>query len=234
MTTLGCLKSESESRARRIMDRRWFGCAALARQPGGNEFCLRSANHKPAVSRASVEWVAYHVAFEDSGVGCSIGHCCGVRARRMVVRPASLRRHRRRLGRDRFRPLARRPSRQFHRRSEGRDGAGADLGERRGGRFRRGRRCRQSADRRFGDWRPGDWRPGTGASETGACEATAAPLSVAIAASRSGSAPVIYLSKNGPADYRIFVRSKTFTARDAAALIVGAGDGHHHVIAASL
>jgi hypothetical protein len=70
--------------------------------------------------------------------------------------------------------------------------------------------------------------------ETGACEATAAPLSVAVAAGRSGSAPVIYLSKNGPADYRIFVRSKTFTARDAAALIVGAGDGHHHLTAASL
>jgi hypothetical protein len=80
----------------------------------------------------------------------------------------------------------------------------------------------------------GTGAPGTGASETGACEATAAPLSVAIAASRSGSAPVIYLSKNGPADFRIFVRSKTFTARDAAALIVGAGNGHHHVIAASL
>ena len=80
----------------------------------------------------------------------------------------------------------------------------------------------------------GTGAPGTGAPETGACETTAAPLSVAIAASRSGSAPVIYLSKNGPADYRIFVRSKTFTARDAAALIVGAGDGHHHVIAASL
>jgi hypothetical protein len=75
---------------------------------------------------------------------------------------------------------------------------------------------------------------GTGAPETGACNATAAPLSVAIAAGRSGSAPVIYLSKNGPADYRIFVRSKTFTARDAAALIVGAGDGHHHLTAASL
>ena len=45
-----------------------------------------------------------------------------------------------------------------------------------------------------------------------------AQLSVAISASPSGSAPVIYLSQDGPADYRIFVRSKTFTARDAAAL----------------
>jgi hypothetical protein len=34
---------------------------------------------------------------------------------------------------------------------------------------------------------------------------------------------VIYLSHEGPADYRIFVRSKTFSQRDAAALVVGAG-----------
>jgi hypothetical protein len=74
----------------------------------------------------------------------------------------------------------------------------------------------------------------TGAPGTGACEATAATLSVAVSASRSGSAPVIYLSKDGPADYRIFVRSKAFTARDAAALIVGAGGGHPHLTAASL
>lgn len=68
----------------------------------------------------------------------------------------------------------------------------------------------------------------------GACEATAATLFVAISASRSVSAPVIYLSDNGPADYRIFVRSKTFTARDAAALIVGASSGHRRMQAASL
>jgi hypothetical protein len=78
--------------------------------------------------------------------------------------------------------------------------------------------------------------PETGAPETGACEASAATLSVAVAASPSGSGPVIYLSKDGPADYRIFVRSKSFTARDAAALIAGAGagDGHPHLTAASL
>jgi len=79
-----------------------------------------------------------------------------------------------------------------------------------------------------------DDSPETGAPETGACEATAATLSVAVSAGRAGSAPVIYLSKDGPADYRIFVRSKTFTAREAAALIVGAGDGHPHLTAASL
>jgi hypothetical protein len=76
--------------------------------------------------------------------------------------------------------------------------------------------------------------PEPSAPETGACEATAATQSVAVSASRSGSAPVIYLSRDGPADYRIFVRSKAFTARDAAALIVGAGGGHPHLTAASL
>jgi hypothetical protein len=45
---------------------------------------------------------------------------------------------------------------------------------------------------------------------------------------------VIYLSPNGPADYRIFVRSKTFSAREAAALIVGANGGHRRLEAALL
>jgi hypothetical protein len=67
-----------------------------------------------------------------------------------------------------------------------------------------------------------------------ACEVTPATQFVAISETSSGSAPVIYLSPNGPADYRIFVRSKTFTARDAAALIVGASGGHPHMAAASL
>jgi hypothetical protein len=75
--------------------------------------------------------------------------------------------------------------------------------------------------------------------ETSACEATAAPQFVTISDSPSGSAPVIFLSPDGPADYRVFVRSKSFTARDAAALIVGAriAGGHGgdpHLAAASL
>jgi hypothetical protein len=70
--------------------------------------------------------------------------------------------------------------------------------------------------------------------EASACETTPATQLVAISASPSGSAPVIYLSQDGPADYRIFVRSKTFTARYAAALIVGANGGHPHMAAASL
>jgi hypothetical protein len=71
-------------------------------------------------------------------------------------------------------------------------------------------------------------------AEGGACETNAATKRVAISAAAAGNAPVIYLSTEGPADYRIFVRSKTFSARDAAALIVGAGDSHRRVEAASL
>jgi hypothetical protein len=70
-------------------------------------------------------------------------------------------------------------------------------------------------------------------TEDNACEANAATQFIAISDSPSGAAPVIYLSRNGPADYRIFVKSKTFSARDAAALIVGASGGHPN-LAASL
>ena len=71
-------------------------------------------------------------------------------------------------------------------------------------------------------------------AEADACEANAATKLVAISATAAAGAPVIYLSPDGPADYRIFVRSKTFTAREAAALIVGASGGHHRLQAASL
>jgi hypothetical protein len=66
-----------------------------------------------------------------------------------------------------------------------------------------------------------------------ACTANAATRYVAISVSPSASEPLIYLSEDGPADYRIFVRSKRFSARDAAALIVGAR-GEPHRLAASL
>ena len=65
------------------------------------------------------------------------------------------------------------------------------------------------------------------------CGANAATRLVAISATPGSSAPVIYLSPDGPIDYRIFVRSKTFSAREAAALVVGAG-GQHRVRAAAL
>ena len=70
-------------------------------------------------------------------------------------------------------------------------------------------------------------------SEDNACEMSAATQFIAISGRPSVGAPVIYLSPNGPADYRIFVKSNTFTAREAAALIVGASGGHPR-LAASL
>jgi hypothetical protein len=54
------------------------------------------------------------------------------------------------------------------------------------------------------------------------------------AAEGSSSGPVIYLSHDGPADYRIFVKSRTFTVREAAALIVGAHNTHRLLASASL
>lgn len=71
-------------------------------------------------------------------------------------------------------------------------------------------------------------------SEPGACESHSPPQLVAISTSPSPSEPVIYLSTEGPADYRIFVRSKSFSARDAAALIVSARGAQPRVVAASL
>ena len=71
-------------------------------------------------------------------------------------------------------------------------------------------------------------------AEAGACESHNLPQLVAISRSPSAADPVIYLSHDGPSDYRIFVQSKSFSARDAAALIVGARGGHRRLEAASL
>ena len=71
-------------------------------------------------------------------------------------------------------------------------------------------------------------------AEAGACEGHTPPLLVAISRESSASDPVIYLSRDGPADYRIFVSSKTFSPLDAAALIVGARGERHRIKAASL
>ncbi|OAF00752.1 hypothetical protein AYJ54_30785 [Bradyrhizobium centrolobii] len=70
--------------------------------------------------------------------------------------------------------------------------------------------------------------------EPGACQASAGTRLVAISASPSNDRPLIYLSTDGPADYRFYVRSKTFSQREAAALIVGARGSHRHLQAASL
>jgi hypothetical protein len=71
-------------------------------------------------------------------------------------------------------------------------------------------------------------------AESGACESNSPPALVAISRNPSEGDPVIYLSRDGPADYRIFVSSKSFSARDAAAVIVGARGERHRVEAASL
>jgi hypothetical protein len=63
------------------------------------------------------------------------------------------------------------------------------------------------------------------------CEVNAATRFVAISTS-TASGPVIYLAQDGPADYRIFVSSKHFSARDAAALIVGANGAPRRLAAA--
>ena len=71
-------------------------------------------------------------------------------------------------------------------------------------------------------------------TEAGACQSRSPPQLVAISNTPAESEPVIYLSKDGPADYRIFVHSKSFSARDAAALIVGARGNPHRFAAATL
>jgi len=67
-------------------------------------------------------------------------------------------------------------------------------------------------------------------ADEGSCEATPATQFIAILARATSKAPVIYLSRDGgPADYRIFVRSKRVTDREAAALIGGAQSKPSHL-----
>ena len=71
-------------------------------------------------------------------------------------------------------------------------------------------------------------------SEADTCQAGPSTRLISIAAQPVDGGQVIYLSSEGPADYRIYVRSKTFSQREAAALIVGARGGRGHFQAASL
>ena len=71
-------------------------------------------------------------------------------------------------------------------------------------------------------------------SEPESCRANPSIRLVSIAAQPVDGGEVIYLTSEGPADYRIHVRSKTFSPREAAALIVGARGGHGSFKAASL
>ena len=74
-----------------------------------------------------------------------------------------------------------------------------------------------------------------GDDDDSACEATPATQFIASSTRRSAVAPVIFLSRDDrPADYRIFVPSKRFSAREAAALIVGAHGQRPHLADAAL
>lgn len=67
-------------------------------------------------------------------------------------------------------------------------------------------------------------------AEAGACESNALPQLVGISNDTTATGPIIYLSHgDGPSDYRVYVQSKTFSARDAAALIVSARGGHRRL-----
>jgi hypothetical protein len=73
-------------------------------------------------------------------------------------------------------------------------------------------------------------------TDAGGCAISAATRFIAISTVPAAGEPVIYLSDQGDADYTIFVSSRHFTPRDAAALIVGARGGHgdrHHMAAAA-
>ncbi len=69
--------------------------------------------------------------------------------------------------------------------------------------------------------------------DTASCGASGQPHYIGIAASAAPSEPVIYLSDE-PGDYRIFVHSKTFSAREAAALVVGAAPARPRQLATAL
>ena len=59
-------------------------------------------------------------------------------------------------------------------------------------------------------------------SDAQSCSAGDTIKFVSVAPHASADEPVIYLSRDGGADYRIFVQSRAFNLQDTAALIVGA------------
>jgi hypothetical protein len=71
-------------------------------------------------------------------------------------------------------------------------------------------------------------------TEPGACEANPETRFVTVSPNPASGAPIIYLAPEGPADFRIFVRSSRFSVRDAAALVVSTGGGHSRLQSASL
>lgn len=70
-------------------------------------------------------------------------------------------------------------------------------------------------------------------AEAEGCDSAGPTEFIGIAAQADSTPTVIYLSRESEADYRIFVRSKRFTAREAAALVVGAHAGRPQQVAGS-
>lgn len=64
---------------------------------------------------------------------------------------------------------------------------------------------------------------GAQTAEADSCAVTPDTSFVSITDHASASEPIIYLSRDSGADYRIYVQSRAFSTRDAAALVVGAG-----------
>ncbi|WP_366112913.1 hypothetical protein [Bradyrhizobium sp.] len=71
-------------------------------------------------------------------------------------------------------------------------------------------------------------------AEDGACSVSRATRFVAISGDSRRGAAVIYLTRDGPADFRIFVDSRRFSVREAAALVVGAHRAEPHLAEVSL
>jgi hypothetical protein len=71
-------------------------------------------------------------------------------------------------------------------------------------------------------------------AEPGGCEVNPQTRFVTVSPNPADGAPIIYLAAEGPADFRIFVRSNRFSVRDAAALVVSAGGGHDRLQSAPL
>ena len=64
---------------------------------------------------------------------------------------------------------------------------------------------------------------GARTAEADSCMVTRETTFVSIADHATHADPVIYLSREPGADYRVFVQSRAFSTREAAALVVGAG-----------
>lgn len=64
---------------------------------------------------------------------------------------------------------------------------------------------------------------GAQTADADSCTVTRETTFVSIAGHVTHTDPVIYLSHEPGADYRVFVQSRVFSTRDAAALVVGAG-----------